>query len=426
MSTFFLSSDHTSPYLCTHMQHHLKQKDMKRILFFYLPGIFILAISFLISCGKNTRQAVFDHLDVVAQKVIVGNSELISCDLTKLKDTVDIPLSLFIDDLQMIRFDNRDEALVGFTAINITNEHILVRNTRQNPFKLFNKKGEFITTIGSYGQGPNEYTDVYDQWLDEETGQIFILPWTTKKILRFDLQNNALEPIPLRYRVPKAQISVNAKDSTVSVFTLPFTGIPAVAWTQDFHGNLIDSIPSGHLAVPITFNNEVYSTQNCDAFDCFIFIFEGDRNDTLYHYNIAENRLDPKFTLDFKDKPWQIHSYEELPRHFLGQITVEKKLSESMSITEDPSNYIVDKRTLKGGFYRLYNDFLGNIPMKWAAFYRGYYFWNVDPGDLADLLTKHLEESAGLSEKERTKLTDLLNSIDETDNNYLFYGKLKQ
>lgn len=399
---------------------------MKRKLFFHLSGILLFSLPLLFSCGKNTRHSTLDHLDVVAEKVVVGNSTLISCDLTKLKDTVDIPLSLFVEDLQMVKLDNRDEALVGFTFTTVTGKHILFRNNHQNPYKLFNIRGEYITTIGSYGQGPNEYKNVYDEWLDEETGEIFILPWSADKLLRFDLQNNALEPIPLKYRVPKAKIFVNSKESTVSVFLLPFASIPVVAWTQDFNGNVMDSIPSGHLAVPFDFSNEVNSNKNTAGFDCSLFTFREDRQDTLYHYNIPENRLEPKFTLDFKNKPWKIHSYEELPHHFLGTVTVEKKLSDNISVTEYPSKYIVDKKTLKGGFYRLYNDFLGGLPLKWAAFYNGYYFWNVDPGELADLLTQHLDESKTLAEKDRKKLTDLLDSIDENDNNYLFYGKMRQ
>lgn len=398
---------------------------MRRLLSQF-SGIIILSL-LLFSCGKNTNRSAFDILGVVAEKVMIRNSELISCDLTKLKDTVDIPLSLFIEDLQMVKLDNRDEALVGFTFTTVTDKHILVRNIRQNPYKLFNIDGEFITTIGSFGQGPNEYQNVYDDWLDEETGQVFILPWQSNKLLRFDLQGNALEPIPLKYRVPKGKFFVNTKESTVSVFLLPFTGMPVVAWTQDFEGNMIDSIPAGHLSVPFDYSNEVYSNKNGEGFDCFLFTFFEQRPDSLYHYNMADNRLDPKFTLDFRDRPWKIHMYQELPLHFIGDVTVEKKLSDNITVTEHPSNFIVDKKTLKGGFYKLYNDFLGGIPMEeWPSFHNGYYVWNIEPGMLAEILTRHLEESETLTEKVRKELIDLLDSIDENENNYLFYGKLRQ
>lgn len=403
---------------------------MKCRLSFLLHGIILLSLFFLFSCVNISRHSTLDSLDVVAEKVIAGNFELISCDLTKLKDTVYIPLSYLVEDLQMVRLDNRDEALVGSSSnspfTTITEKYVLVRNNRQNPYKLFNTKGEFITSIGSYGQGPNEYLNVYDDWLDEETGQIFILPWQSNQLLRFDLQNNALEPITLKYRASKGKFFVNTSESTVSVFLLPFTGSPVVAWTQDFNGNIIDSIPAGHLVVPFDYSNEVVSHKNTAEFDCFLFTFFEQRPDSLYHYNITDNRLEPKFTLDFKDRSWKIHSYQELPLHFIGDVTVEKKLSDNMSTTELPSKFIVDKQTLKGGFYKLYNDFLGGLPLEgWPSFYNGYYLWNVDPGELDNLLTRHLDESETITEKDRKKLTDLLESIDENDNNYLFYGKLR-
>lgn len=400
---------------------------MKYNLFIYHWAILILSLTFLGACGKQSKISALDKLGVVAERKTVNNSELISCDITKLKDTVDIPLSYFIEDLQMVKLDNRDEALVGLSLPTITDKHILMRNNRQNPFKLFNLKGEFLTTIGSYGQGPNEYLNVYDEWLDEASEQILILPWTSNRILRFDLQNNALEPIPLRYRVPKGKFFVDTKNSTLSVFLLPFAGSnPVVAWTQDFKGNMIDSISSENLAVHPDFSNEVFSNRNTNQFDCFLFTFFEQRPDSLYHYNIAENKLDPKFTLDFKDRKWKIHSYQELPLHFMGDVTVEKKLSDNLSITEEPSNFIVDKETLKGGFYKLYNDFLGNMPVEWPSFHNGYYVWNVEPGTLAEKLSKQLNENSTITDKERKRLTTLINSIDENENNYIFYGKLKK
>ena len=398
---------------------------MKCKLFIYTVGIFFFSFS-LFSYGSDKKRGNLDHLNVVAKKTVIGNSELISCDLTKLKDTVDIPLSLLVEDLQMIRLDKRDEALVGVSSVIVTDNYVLFRNNKQNPYKLFDKKGKFLRTIGAYGQGPNEYLNVYDDWLDEKTGQIFILPWQSDKILRFDLQGKALEPIPLKYRVPKGKFFVNTANSTVSVFLLPFAGIPAVAWTQDFKGNMTGSIPAGHLSVKPDFSNEVASNKNTDGFDCSLFTFFEQRPDSIYHYNTKDNKLDPKFTLDFNNKPWKIHWYEELPLHFIGNVTVEKKLDQYTSTTEYPAKFIVDKKTFKGGFYKLYNDFMGDIPISWAAFGNGYYTWSIEPGDLIDLLTKQLEQNKKLTEKDRKKLTDLLNSIDENDNNYLFYGKLKK
>lgn len=397
---------------------------MKYKQLIYLTSFYLIHL-LLVSCNKN-NSANLNHLNVVAVKSLIHNSELISCDLTKLKDTVDLPLSLFIEDLQLIKLDNRDEALVGNSNTIVTDKHILVRNRQQNPYKLFNREGEFITTIGAYGQGPNEYLNVYDEWLDEKSGQIFILPWQSDKLLRFDLQGNPLEAINLRYRVPKGKIHVDSEKSTVSVFMLPFAGMPVVAWTQGFDGDMIDSIPAAHHTIAPDYSNEVLATKNTEGFDIFLFTFNEQRPDTLYHYDTTNNILLPKFTLDFNNKPWKIHWYEELPKHFVGNVTIEKKLTDNLSITEYPVKYIVDRETLKGGFYKLYNDFLGGIPMTWASFQNGHYVWNVDPGELSETISNQLDNSTTMTDKDRKKLTQLLSSIDENDNNYVLVGNLKR
>lgn len=397
---------------------------MKNQLLFCITTLLFGACS-----GVNNKDTVsdsiFEKLNVVAAKVTTSDNSYLSCDITQLKDTIDLPLSALTEDLQIVKLDKRDEALIGNSYISVSENYILVRNERQNPYKLFDKKGNYITSVGSYGQGPGEYLNVYADYLDEVNNRIYILPWQSKQLLVYNLKGEVQPPIPLTYRVPKGHFHINTKDSTVSVGILPFEGSSAVVWTQDFKGNQIHSIAPSYLTVMPDFSNEVMSNGNTNEFDFSIFTFFELRSDTLYHYQPEAKKLLPQFTLDFKDKPITIHGYQELPLHFLGDITIEKKISETTSVTEYPAKFIVDKRTLKGAFYRLYNDFMGNAPIQWASFVRGYYVASMDPGDLTDILTKQLNSGIDLSENQREKLKKLLNSIDPNDNNYVLYAKLK-
>lgn len=394
---------------------------MKNITFLLLT-----IVTFLFGCtnGKVESQGL-ENCNVVGTRTSNGDSELISCDLTRLRDSLNLPLSLLIESFEMVKLDNRDEAIVANRGTIVTDNFILVRNNKQNPFKLFDKQGNFLTKIGAYGQGPNQYLNVYDEYLDDANKTIYILPWQSDKLLRFKTDGTPLKTIPLCHRAPKGKFYVDANNKTISVFLLPFKGIPDVAWTQDFDGNMLKNIPAGHLSVHPDFSNEVSSSQNMNAFDCSLFTFSEKRPDSLYHYNFEENSLDAKFTLDFNGQPYKIHWYEELPNHFLGSVTIEKKLSENTSTTEYPAKYIVDKKTLKGAFYKLQNDFLGNIPIKWAAFNHGYYVWNVEPRELGELLSQQLKKNPSMDEEMRNKLQNILNEINENDNNYIFYGKLK-
>lgn len=54
----------------------------------------------------------------------------------------------------------------------------------------------------------------------------------------------------------------------------------------------------------------------------------------------------------------------------------------------------------------------------------GYYAENINPSTLKDKLEKALEKGIA-DESVKKRVTDLVNSIDENDNNYVLFGKLK-
>lgn len=399
---------------------------MKRNLILTVTAFMLLATLFVFG-QKPSKPAVsvLDKMDVVAKRTNVNKSTLVSCDLARLKDTVNLPLSELVENIRIVKLEGKDEALVSVSNVTVSDNYFLIRNNKQNPYKLFSKNGKFITNIGSYGQGPNEYLNVYDDVLDEKNKRIYILPWQSDKVLVYDLTGKALKPIPLPSRVPKGKIYVDGAKSVLSVAQLPFGNDAQVVWSQKFDGKVLNSIKGKYLCIKPDFSNEIFSNKCTNGFDFNIFTFFELRPDSLYHYDYVNNRLLPRFTLDFKNKTKKIHSYNELPRHFLGDVTVELKLSENVSTTEYPAKYIVDKNTLKGAFYKCYNNYIGNIPVTWLSCSNGYYVRNVDPGQLMHEISVQLK-SKKITEKQRQGLTKLLNSIDENDNNYIIYGKLKK
>lgn len=398
---------------------------MKRNL---LPTLIIVLISLVnfnqIQAQSSAKKSIIDKMPVVARRVQVNGSQVITCDYPKLNKSFDLPLSELVEDLKIVKLENKDEALVGLGYTTLSDNYILVRNTRQNPFKLFDKNGKYIASIGAYGQGPGEYLNVYDDFIDEKHKRIYILCWQTDKVLVYDFTGKALDPIPLPYRVPKGKIFVDGDHSLISICLLPFENLPVVAWSQDLKGNIKGSVKSVHLSVPVDYGNEVISTKNTGTFDCNIFKFNNRRPDTLYHYSRRDFTLKPKLTLNFKSKPIMIHYYGELPKYYLGYTTVEVKVDNHSSTTECPKVFLVDKKTLRGSYYNLYNDFWGNNPLPWVAFVNGYFVNIVDPGNFKNELDKQLENK-NLTSKQRSAINKIAKSINENDNNYVIYGKLK-
>lgn len=388
-----------------------------------IPWMMGIACSLLMACS-STQQDCLGEMPVIAKKVTLPTGDLIVCDLAKATDTLDIPLSMLTEELQIVPLDNRDEALVGgWVRTIVSDNYILVSNNRQVPYKLFGRDGKFICTVGSFGQGPNEYQLTYAEQLDEEHNRIYIMSWNAEKILVFDLQGNPQPYIPLNTRVPKGKLRVNTADSTVIVTKLPFEGSAEMVWVQDMHGNRKQSIAPGHLMAPRDFSNEVMDARNTSAYDVmFLIIMPEAKQDSLYHYNLEKNRLEPRFTALFTGEriPW--HGYTELPHHFIGDGSFPVRVSATTFQGSAPAYYIVDKTTLKGNFMRLKNDFL-HISA-WPSFSNGYYTANMEPMALKEQLEEALKEE-NLDESVQARIKACLSSLDENGNNVILLAKLK-
>lgn len=400
----------------------------------FLGSLLIATIA--TSCGTGSKDLAENTNDplanspIVGQYVQVGTDKVMACDQKLLADTVRIPLSFFTEEMELVKLDNRDEALVGQTGVTVSDNYILVYGSRQNPFKLFDRKGKFLTNIGAIGQGPGEYQMVYDAKLDEANNRIYILSWNASQLLVYDLQGNVLDPIPLCLCCPKAKFNVDLSGGKVSVVLLPFKGYPAVAWTQDLEGKRIDFIEPGHLEAPQDFSNEVTAGFNIPGvFDVNILCIMPTRVDSLYRYASDKNRLIPTFTLNFAntDKiPW--HGYGEYPHHFVGNFSEPPvEVSPGSWTNGQTFHYIVDKETGKGSFFTLYNDYFGNLEIGYpsSAFFNGYYTRNIEPGNLMTDIENALKNQ-DITAEMRKKLTDLQASIDENDNNYVMIAQLKR
>ena len=397
----------------------------------------VMAIA-LAACSGNEKSRLvgneksrLDDLPVVAQSVEVGGEKMTVCELNLLKDTIDLPLSYWVDDLVTVKLDGKDEALVGQGPVCVSENYILVGRANNVPCKLFRRDGSFVGKVGNIGQGPGEYTMIYDMQIDEQTGRVYLLPWNAKSIFVYDMKGQYLKDIPLNKKyekmiVPKGKFKVDAARNRVAVMLLPFDYLPVVAWVQDMEGNFINEVPMNHLKVKPDFSNEVVSTKAAsDALDVFLCTFWELRKDTLYHLNIEDGKLHPKFTMNFGQRKIAIHDYHEFPRHYVGALTNPVQVGDRTYQTEGEAFFMVDKVSKKGTFFRVGNDFLDNEPIKYMPFHcsNGYYTLNIEPAVLIERLEIGLKNNP--DEARRKKMEALMKTIDEDDNNYIFIGKLK-
>lgn len=398
--------------------------------------LYLLILKCLTACQSPTSPqpaTLWEELPVVAERTEVNGHPLIVCHPSKLTDSIRIPLSQLVEDLEVIRLESRDEAYVRNTSIRLSDHYILLHSSRNMPFKLFDRTGKFVCNIGSVSRLPGGYTQVYDFQLDEAHNRIYLMPWNATELIVYDLQGRLQPSIPLNspderpWSLPKSVFHVDGERQEITIATLPWGNNPRMVWVQDFQGRVLREQPPTPFNFTNTYNYEIYHNYNGDAFDFSLQNFSPQKEDTLYHYEPSTNRLLPAFTLDFPDGKIRIHDHQELPTCFIGTLIGRMEATGlTSSETRNHVDFIVDKRTLRGGRYLVYNDFLGNTPVYWLPHSRhGYYARNLSPAMLKTELEEALRRN-DLTPSMRQKVSTLLESIDvERDNNYLMIGKLK-
>ena len=399
--------------------------------------LYIAVVLAMTSCGERRRSVTatsWEQLPIVAERVAVGGDTLIVCRPERMADSIVLPLSHFVEELEIVPLESRDEAYVRSSSVRLSDNYILVHSSRNMPFKLFDRKGQFIRTIGISGGGHGNYGRVCDFQLDEKLGRIYLIPWDATELIVYDLQGRLQPSIPLNspeekpWKLPKSVFHVDAERGEVTVATLPWGVNPRMVWVQDFEGHILRNLPYNPYQLPRDYSPSLQHLHNTQAFELSILNFNPEGEDTLYHYHTQKNRLVPVLTLDFPEGELLPHYHDELPTCFIGTI-IGRMEQTGLRLTESRAhtNFIVDKRTLRGGPYRVYNDFLGNTEVYWLNHSRnGYYVRNLSPHMLKEELERALRRG-GLTPAMHQKVASLAESINVAkDNNYLMIGKLRQ
>ena len=383
----------------------------------------VLLCSVLLSCGSRSESSDEFLLNspVIAKRVLVNGDSVIVCDPSLAKDTITIYLDDFAGSPELILLESEsDSALVKADGHSIISENnIGIYSTQSGGYKLFNKKGEFISSIAARGNGPDEYLfSIYDSYIDEKEREVYLLPMLSNQILVYDFHGNFKRSIPLAHKVHKGKFKIDTTTGNISIGVLPFQDSPFVYWQQDRNGKRIKGVSANHLTItPTDYSNEVDINLNTNNFDLALFHWTPS-NDTLYHYAEVGNKLKPVFSATFKADDILQHEYIELPDHFL--IRLYKPNSPDASII------MVDKKSLKGNYVKFGLKALGGfeIPSNNINFRNNFYWMNLYPFELLKECERILSTQKELDPKIKETLVHLLDRVDDESNNIIITGRL--
>ena len=349
---------------------------------------------------------------------IANNSSentLTLCDYSKVTDTIDVPLSEWVEDCQLVHFDNSDSALFKFWWPTITDHYIGIRQ-HGGVYKLFDREGKYLYDIGKIGQGPGEYSgSLYSEVIDETGKAIYLAPFSnSSKLYKYNIDGTFEKSIDLKNDLNKSKIALNS-DGGISLVNLCFDKKGIFSAVVDANDQVTTYLGKAEdITNPLDekgnfsgFTNEIWSYGNTSD---LTYMITG--NDTLYIYDAQAGASKPLFALsNLPEKEDFFKIYFDLPQKYIVNLGRKGAIA-------------VDKKTQDTHYIRLKNDKFGGIGAP-LCFTNGYFFAMYEPIHLMNAIEKRLSESR-CTDNDKKVLKELLGSLNEDDNNVMFVGKLKK
>ena len=382
-----------------------KTKSKKQFLLLTVVSLFLYA------CSSSVQNVTTVKLD---------DAQIVVLDEAKVTEKKTVKLSELVEDFQIIRFENKDEAFFKAFWMYFSDNYICIRQDG-NPIKLFDKSGRYIGNVGNIGQGPGEYNHIYDILLDEKGQSIYVTPIVSDNVLHYDLTGKYIDKLRFGEKINKGRMFLSSDASILSLVHLcfrdagdKFTGANVQLQNPDsvqyVYVEEIASNMKNQEGIRVGFNDEIWSYRNSADFP-----FMMTHTDTLYHYNSQTNKIQAAFTMsmDPDKKGDSFFIFNEWPHHYFVTI-----------VGEGGRNILVSKERPVGYEVEFVNDFMGNLEF-YPQTQDGYFYQNWEPAELRDALEEALA-SGNCPDDQKEKLKAFMQTLHDNDNNLLFLGKLKQ
>ena len=384
-----------------------------------------IACMCMVACSSVKKGNTLDQCNVVASRVVTDGDTLVVCDVSKIEQHIKVPLSALVKDWKLLKLENSSkEVMVEPIHIYPSKNYILIHPVEYNRgTMLFDKEGKYLFDIGKKGNGPGEIVrGMADIEMDEDNDCVYINDYKPSRILKYRLSTGEyLTEIPLSYS-NSVDFLLSPKDETLIVSCWPHKrldlGVPWI-WEQDFQGNMLRELPKQVFNKKFWYEFWLWNRNGEVVF--FDYNIPSIK-DTLYHYDLRNNRLKPNFTVDFGSEIPN-HQYEDTSDFYLVSMSNNPGMGEALNITK---RFLIDKKTLKGAYVDIVLDGYGDfsITYQWMYFTSDYFTLALEPHQVAETCEKLLANPENLTKEEKQNLQELLDGITEDDNTFILYGKI--
>lgn len=142
-----------------------------------------MAATCLIGCSSSKQQnqenSTEDSLPVIN----------LSENVTEVQS---LPLSEAAQTIEVIPLEMTNTSVIGeINHLQVTSSDIWVTHYKDNTIFRFSRSGKFLNKVGAIGQGPKEYTHLWDFFIDEDKKEVNIIS-ITSGVQVYDYEGNYL------------------------------------------------------------------------------------------------------------------------------------------------------------------------------------------------------------------------------------------
>ena len=379
---------------------------------------FFIALVFVVYSCSTQVTGPLTMVDVKGGKMAYFNLNELGTDIAT------IPVSSLMEDCLIVQLESAEDAYVGFGTVTVTEKYIGVMQFRA-PYKLFDRSGKFLRSIGAIGRGPGEWNTIggglYDVIIDDENELIYFSLFVGNNILVYSTSGDFVKNLVTPHDIQKPKMFLS--DNILTVVHIPVPENRAIAFQFDVDtGEVLNELKApAHLIVP-GLRCELLSARNVHG----VFDLHFTCNDTLYHFDVKNNRLLPAFSMSYSTNEKIEKKFYQLNKNiFLADVLTFNPNLGSNGVFMGGVPVATDIASQKMSRIIVTNDFWGGITLSiTAAIHNGYFALNVEPEMLMEMIDRRLEEDS-CSASDREILLKTRSTLKKGANNVVFVGKLK-
>lgn len=219
-----------------------------------------------------------------------------------LNEAVDsIGYSLFVDSIEYIELETNDDCLIKkINDMAVSENRLFIFDEPQQTIWIFDRKGRYLNKIYKKGNGPGEYSQMYQFEYDPKNNQIVVLSSYQQKLLFYTLEGEHIKTVDLGIK-PK-----DFKICPEGGFILSKAGLDDIT-AGIYHQP--DSTKEARQLVGRQSNHLVYITPLWElcSYGNVICFMAPNFNNTVYHYENRQLSVEYPFQM----KPDLKHEYKE-------------------------------------------------------------------------------------------------------------------